>query len=94
LSLWFRGDLANAAEPMYVAISNVAGAPAVVAHDESDAATKTVWLQWRIPLQAFADQGINLTNVDKIAIGLGNTAGMAALGGSGTIYIDDIRLNQ
>ena len=91
LSLWLRGDSANAAEPAYVAISNSAGAPAVVAHDDAAAATSGRWTQWRIPLQAFADQGINLINVDTIAIGLGSGGGAAA-GGSGTMYIDDIRL--
>ena len=92
LSLWFQGNSANAVEPLYVAISNTAGTPAVVAHDDPSAATATVWMEWRIPLQAFADQGINLTNVDKIAVGLGSRAGMASAGGSGTIYVDDIRL--
>jgi hypothetical protein len=92
LSLWFRGASGNAAEPIYVAVSNSAGAPAVVAQDDPDAATVLSWKQWRIPSQAFADQGINLTNVDKIAIGLGSKAGMAAAGGSGGLYIDDIRL--
>ena len=92
LSLWFRGDSANAAEPLYAAIANSAGAPAVVAHDDPAAATAGVWTQWRIPLQALADQGINLSNVDKIAIGLGNQAGMAASGGFGTMFLDDIRL--
>lgn len=43
------------------------------------------------PLQAFVDQGINLTDVDKNAIGLGSQGG-AATGGSGTMYFDDIRL--
>ncbi len=92
LSLWFRGDSSNAPEPIYVAISNTAGAPGTAAHEDQDAATKTAWTQWRIPLQSFSDQGINLTNVDKIAIGLGNKSGMAGPGGSGTMYIDDIRL--
>ena len=91
LSLWFRGSSGNAAEPMYVAVSNSAGAPATVAHDDPGAATIGTWTEWRIPLQAFADQGINLSNVDKIAIGLGNKGGAAA-GGSGTMFIDDIRL--
>jgi hypothetical protein len=45
-----------------------------------------------IPLQAIADQGITLTNVDKIAIGLGSKSGMVSAGGTGTMYIDDIRL--
>jgi len=92
LSLWFRGASGNATEPLYVAISNSAGPPAVAAHDDSDAATGGTWSQWRIPLSAFADQGINLSDVDKIAIGLGSQSGMASAGGSGTMFIDDIRL--
>ncbi|MEJ2701252.1 MAG: hypothetical protein P8Z79_02300 [Sedimentisphaerales bacterium] len=92
LSLWFRGAAANAAEPMYVAISNSAGAPAVVYQDDPSAATTGSWTQWIIPLQTFADQGINLTNVDKIAVGLGDKGGVTAAGGSGTVYFDDIRL--
>jgi len=91
LSLWFRGSSANAAEPLYVAVSNRAGAPSIVAQDDPDAATALSWTQWRIPLQVFADRGINLTNVDKIGIGLGSKGG-AAVGGTGTVYIDDIRL--
>ncbi len=92
LSLWFRGSPANAAEPMYVAISNSAGTPAIIVNDDSKAAQERGWRQWRIPLQAFADQGINLSNVDKLAIGLGSKSGMAVVGGTGTMYIDDIRL--
>ena len=91
LSLWFRGDLANATEPLYVAISNTAGAPAVAAHDDPAAVANRRWTQWRIALQTFVDQGINLTNVDKIAIGLGSKGG-AVSGGSGTLFVDDIRL--
>ena len=92
LSLWFRGLAANAAEPLYVAISNAGGAPAVMAHTDPAAATLIRWTEWRVPLQAFADQGVTLTNVDKIGVGLGSQSGMAAPGGSGTMYIDDIRL--
>jgi hypothetical protein len=91
LSMWFRGDTANAPEPLYVTVSNAAGGPATVAQGDPSAATATTWTQWVSPLQAFADQGINLTNVDKIAIGLGSKGGAAA-GGSGTLYIDDIHL--
>jgi hypothetical protein len=92
LSLWFRGDSANAAEPLYVSVANAAGAPAVAANDDLNAAQAGLWTEWRVPLQELADQGINLTNVDKIGIGLGTQSGMAAPGGSGTMYIDDIRL--
>jgi hypothetical protein len=92
LSLWFRGDPANAADPLYVAISNDTGTPAVVAYDDPSAATVRSWVQWRIALQAFADRGIDLTDVDKIGIGLGTKAGLTAAGGTGTIFIDDIAL--
>ena len=88
------GIISNAAEPLYVAISNAAGAPAVVAHDDPAAATMDDWTEWLVPLQAFADQGINLGNVDKIAIGLGSQSGITSAGGSGTMYIDDIRLQK
>ncbi len=88
------GIVSNAAEPLYVALSNASGAPAVVANPDPAAATIDNWTEWRVPLQAFADQGINLGNVDKIAIGLGSKSGMVSAGGSGTLYIDDIRLYQ
>ena len=93
LSLWFRGSTGNAADPLYVAVSNAAGAPAVVAYDDPAAATIGLWSKWQMSLQAFADLGIDLTNVDKLAIGLGSKGG-AATGGTGTMYIDDIRLYQ
>jgi hypothetical protein len=86
------GIVSNAAEPIYVAIANANGAEAVVANPDPAAATIDTWTEWIIPLQEFADQGVNLGDVDSIAIGLGTKSDMAAPGGSGTIYVDDIRL--
>jgi hypothetical protein len=88
------GIVSNAAESLYVAVSNSVGNPAVVVHDNPAAANLNVWTEWVIPLSAFADQGINLTNVDRIAIGLGTRGNMTVPGGSGKMYIDDIRLYQ
>ena len=88
------GILSNDAEPLYVAVSNSSGTPAVVVHDDPAAAQIDTWTQWIIPLQAFADQGITLTNVDRIAIGLGTKGNMTMPGGSGKMYFDDIRLNR
>jgi len=84
LTIWFRGNSANAAETLYVALNG----SAVVNHDNPDAAQITTWTQWNIDLQAF---GINLANVNTIALGLGNKNNPQA-GGSGTMYFDDIRL--
>jgi len=87
LSLWFRGAAANSAERMYVALNgNV-----VVYHDDSAVTQTTGWNEWLIDLQAFADQGVNLANVNTISIGVG-TKGSPAAGGTGTMYFDDIRL--
>jgi hypothetical protein len=87
LTIWFRGSSANAAETLYVALNG----SAVVSHDNPDAAQAGSWTEWSIPLQAFADQGVNLANVNTIALGLGNRNNPQA-GGSGTMYFDDIRL--
>ncbi len=87
LSLWFRGDASNAAEPMYVALNG----SAVVYHGNPDAAQIGAWTEWRIDLQEFAAQGVNLANVNTIAIGFGDKNNLQA-GGSGMVFFDDIRL--
>jgi len=89
LILWFRGASDNAAERMFVALNG----NAVVYHDDASATQDTGWNEWVIDLQAFADQGVNLTSVNTIAIGFG-TKGSPAAGGTGTMYCDDIRLNR
>ncbi|MDT8302809.1 MAG: hypothetical protein RQ760_15105 [Sedimentisphaerales bacterium] len=83
LTIWFRGDSANAAETLYVALNG----NAKVNNDDPDAAMKTAWTQWNIDLQSFADQGVNLTNVTSITLGLSSVTG-----GTGIMYFDDIRL--
>ena len=91
---WAHQDiviLSNDAEPLYVAVSNSTGAPAVIVHDDPAATQIDTWTEWVIPLSALADQGINLTNVDSIALGLGDRNNPQP-GGSGKMFFDDIRL--
>jgi len=87
LTIWFRGNSTNAAETLYVALNG----NAIVSNDNPNAAQVDEWTRWNINLQAFADQGVNLANVNTIALGLGNKKN-PAVGGSGTMYFDDIRL--
>jgi len=87
LVLWFRGDSANTAERMFVALNG----NAVVYYGDPVATQAGAWTKWEIDLQAFADQGINLANVDTITIGFG-TKGTPSTGGLGKVYFDDIRL--
>ena len=83
LTIWFRGEAANAAETLYVALNGNAR----VDNDNPDATQATAWTQWNINLQAFADQGVNLANVTSITLGLSSVTG-----GTGMMYFDDIRL--
>jgi hypothetical protein len=89
LTLWFYGDASNAAERMYVALNG----SAVVYHDNPNAAQIATWTQWTIDLQEFADQGVNLANVNTITIGFGDKNNLQA-GGSGTVFVDDITLRR
>ncbi len=84
LTIWFRGDSANAAEQMYVTLNGSAR----VNNDNPDAATITSWTPWNIELQKFTDQGVNLANVNSITLGLSSVTG-----GTGMMYFDDIRLH-
>jgi len=83
LTIWFRGSAGNAAETMYVTLNGTAG----VDNPNPDAAQASGWTEWNTPLQAFADQGVNLANVTSITIGL-----RSVTGGTGMMYFDDIRL--
>jgi hypothetical protein len=83
LTIWFRGEADNAAETLYVALNGNAR----VDNDNPDAATITGWTAWTIDLTRFADQGVNLSNVTSITLGLSSVTG-----GTGMMYFDDIRL--
>ena len=88
LSLWFRGEAPNTAERLYVAVANTA----VVYHEDQNATQLTDWTEWIIPLETLAGQGVSLTNVDSIAIGLGTRDNATIPGGKGKMYFDEIRL--
>jgi hypothetical protein len=88
LIVYYKGHWQNSAEQMYVAVNG----NAVVNHDSADAAQTGIWTAWNIDLQKFAEQGVNLADVDSISVGFGDKSNPQA-GGSGTVFIDDIRLS-
>jgi hypothetical protein len=77
---------------MYVAVGNIVDNLAVVYHDDSAATQVDTWTEWIIPLQVFADHGVNLADVDNISIGIGDPGAPGQPGGSGKMFFDDIRL--
>jgi hypothetical protein len=90
LSLWFRGDAANAAERMYVSIDG----KAPVYHTNANAAQVASYTEWVILLSTFTGQGTSLTNVTSVTIGFGTPGNTTVAGGTGTAYIDDVRLTR
>jgi hypothetical protein len=86
LSFWLQGGGGNSADRIFVALGN-----SVVYHPDPAATQITGWNEWVINLADFA--GVNLSAVGSITIGIG-TKNVPGGGGTGTIYVDDIRLIQ
>jgi len=93
LTLFFYGNMMNPAEPLYVAVEDIANKIKVVTHPDSAAVQVQVegWQQWNIPLSEFDAAGVDLAAVKKMYIGVGNRAA-PQMGGMGSLYFDDIRL--
>ena len=49
------------------------------------------WEEWTIPLSELTAGGVNLSSVKKVTIGVGDKVSPKA-GGTGKLYIDDLRL--
>lgn len=82
LVVWFRGDVNNVAAPVYAKINGTK----VTFNNGATVTALPVWKQWNITLSSVA--GLNLKSIKTLAIGVGD----GSAGGTGTIYVDDIRL--
>jgi hypothetical protein len=90
---WMSQDIgitSNEPGPMYVVLNGTG----VVYHDDPEASLINEWTEWRIDLQAFADQNVNLTSIDTIALGVGTQGNVTTPGGSGKMYYDNVRLHR
>jgi hypothetical protein len=85
------GITSNAAEQLYVVVEDSVGKSKVVEHPDPNAAQLDTWQEWNIDLAEVGAAGVNLQNVKRMYIGVGNRV-TPTLGGSGMLYIDDIRL--
>ncbi len=81
----------NSQEPLYVAIQDSTGKIAAVANPNPAAVTLTTWTEWKAPLSGFT--GVNLAKVKRLYVGAGDR-NAPVLGGTGRIYIDDIRVSR
>jgi len=83
LKIWYRGDVANTAIPMYVALDG-----ARFYHPDPAATQVAVWIELDVDLQGFVLLGANPASANELALGAGD--GTAASEGTGTLYIDDV----
>jgi hypothetical protein len=98
---WVSQDIgltSNEAEPMYLSISNNNGTTGTVYYDDNQNIDPNVtlidtWTEWNIDLKDFMDQGVDLSDVNSITIGIGDKDDPQH-GGSGKMFLDDIRLYQ
>jgi hypothetical protein len=97
---WLLADLGitqptggNAPETFYVAVQDGSGKMKVVSHPDPVAIASGAWEEWNVPLSQITSAGINLSNVKKLIIGVGDRNAPKA-GGAGKVYIDDIRLTR
>jgi hypothetical protein len=87
---WSARDIGikiNDAQPLYVLLNG----SGEIYHDDPNASLISSWTEWNIPLQKFADNGVDLANISSLGIGAGNR-GSQEPAGEGRIFIDDIRL--
>ncbi len=87
-SISLRGLETNDPEPIDITL-NDGTVTATASYPQADTTTDIWWNTWFIRLSDFSDQGLDLSHVTSIAIGVGHGS---SPGGAGTIYIDDLQL--
>jgi hypothetical protein len=93
LTLYFRGDAANTEATPYVILKDSASRTGTAVYPDAAAILGTTWQQWDIPLSIFSSAGANLKAVKSLSVGVGNPKAPAP-GGTGQVYLDDIRARK
>jgi len=92
LSVMVRGQETNNPDILYVGIQDTAGKKAVLYHPGgADVVVATSWTEWVTNLQDAAAQGVDLTRVKTLYLGVGDQNDLTRRG-TGLVYIDDIRV--
>ncbi|MCP4455732.1 MAG: DUF1349 domain-containing protein [Planctomycetes bacterium] len=90
------GRETNDPDHLYLAVRDARGQDALIVHpDDPNALLVDQWRQWCLPLSELQAQGVDLTQITELAIGVGDTPKPGASrgpGGRGKFYVDQIRL--
>jgi hypothetical protein len=85
------GIQSNIPEQLYAVVADSSGNSAVVKDSDPSSSAIDNWTEWNIPFADFAS--VNMQAIKMMVIGVGDRANTTP-GGSGTLYIDDIRLDR
>jgi len=90
------GRAINDPDHLYVAVQDVHEQRAVIVHpDDPNALLVDGWAKWLLPLSEVEAQGVDLSQITQLAIGVGDTPKAGEFrqqGGRGKFYVDQIRL--
>jgi hypothetical protein len=89
LVLYVRGQTTNKPATLYLSIYDASNHSAWTNAIDTMMVTTPKWNEWRIPIALFTTLGVDMTRVKQMRIGVSNDP---ATGGTGTLYIDDIRV--
>jgi hypothetical protein len=93
LALSFAGEVDNFEQQMYVRVEDVAGNSATVPNPYNFACQSESWRDWTINLTEVSAAGVDLTQISKLTIGMGDgTNSGQPEEDLDSVYIDDIRL--
>ncbi len=81
----------NPPETFYVRVADKAGHTKIVSNPDPTIIGTGVWQVWNVPLSQFSAAGVNLDEISKFVIGVGDPVNPKA-GGKGRLCIDDIQV--
>jgi hypothetical protein len=80
----------NDPAPFYLKVEDIYGKSAIVNQPDDPIAVQVEdWSLWSTPLTIFSDQGVDVTEIIKINVGIGDMDSLEP-GGLGMVYIDNI----
>jgi len=93
LSLSFAGQVDNVEQRMYLKVEDAAGNSATIEYPYTHATQSRLWHDWTVALSEISAAGVDLTQVGKLTIGMGDGTGSGQADEDlDSIFIDDIRL--
>ncbi len=83
----------NTPEAFYLVVQDGGGKSKVVSSADPMVIASGAWQQWNIPFSQFTSAGVNLGSIKRLTVGVGDRT-TPKPGGTGKLYIDDIRITR